>query len=85
MAEAVYILCTLASLACAVLLWRGYRQTRVRFLLWGSLCFFGFMLNNLLLFVDVVVMPHTDLTLLRNLAALVGLLLLVFGLVWDAE
>ena len=85
MAEAVYILCTLASLACAAMLWRGYRQTGVRVLLWGSLCFVGFMVNNLRLFVDLVMFPDRDLSLWRNAAALAGLLLLVYGLVWDAE
>jgi hypothetical protein len=84
-AEAVYILCMLASLACAAMLFRGYRQSRVRFLLWGSLCFVGFMLNNLLLFVDLVMVPDRDLSLWRNAVALAGLLLLVYGLVWDAE
>ena len=85
MAEAVYILCTLASLAVAALLFRGYRQTRVRFLLWGSLCFVGFMLDNLVLFIDRTIVPDIDLSVWRNGAALAGLLLLVFGLVWDAE
>jgi hypothetical protein len=85
MAEAVYILCTLASAACAAMLLRGYLQSRVRFLLWGSLCFVGFMVNNMLLFIDVVIVPDEDLTLWRNLAAMAGLLMLVFGLIWDAE
>ena len=30
MAEAVYIMCGVASLVCAVLLWRGYRRSRAR-------------------------------------------------------
>lgn len=85
MAEAVYILCTIASFTCAAMLFRGYLQSRVRFLLWGSLCFVGFMFNNMLLFVDVVIVPEHNLALWRNFAALVGLLMLVFGLIWDAE
>jgi hypothetical protein len=75
----------LASLACAALLFRGYRQTGVRFLLWGSLCFFAFMVNNLLLFIDLDVLTETNLILWRDAAALCGLLLLVYGLIWDAE
>ena len=35
----VYVLCLLTSLACAVLLLRSYRQTRIRLLLWSGLCF----------------------------------------------
>ena len=87
MAEAVYILCALTSLACAVLLWRGYTRSRgSRFLLWSSLCFAMLALNNVLLFVDKVILPtQVDLTIWRSLAGLVGVLLLNYGLIWDAE
>lgn len=85
MAELVYILCFLASAACAVLLLRGFRRNQTRFLLWGGLCFIGLALNNLLLFLDLVVFKEVDLSLWRNLTALVGLALLLYGLVWDAE
>jgi hypothetical protein len=86
MAEAVYILCMLASLACAAMLFRGYRQSRVRFLLWGSLCFAAFMVNNLLLFIDLAILSdEINLILWRDATALVGLSLLLFGLIWDAE
>ena len=91
MAEAVYILCALTSAACAVLLFRGYARSGTRFLLWSGLCFVGLALNNGLLFLDKVVIPDRDalggvnLTLLRTLAALVGMALLLYGLIWDAE
>lgn len=85
MADAVYLLCAVTSLACAVLLLRGYVRSRVRLLLWSSLCFVGLTLNNVLLVVDFIILPEGDLSLLRNLPALVGLALLVFGLVWEAE
>jgi len=86
MAESVYLLCALTSIACAVLLWRGYlRGRRARFLLWSSFCFVGLAVNNVLLFFDKVVVPQVDLTLWRTLAALIALFLLVFGLIWDAE
>jgi hypothetical protein len=87
MAEAVYILCSLTGLACAVLLWRGYSHSRgSRFLLWSSLCFAALTVNNVLLFVDKVILPtEVDLTIWRSLAALAGLLLLNYGLIWDAE
>jgi hypothetical protein len=48
MAETVYILCALTSLACAVLLVRGYRRTPSRLLLLSSFCFVGLALNNAL-------------------------------------
>jgi hypothetical protein len=37
MAAAVYVLCALTSLACAVLLLRSYARRRVRLLLWNGL------------------------------------------------
>jgi hypothetical protein len=91
MAEAVYILCSLTSLACAIMLARGYRQSRARFLMWSSLCFVGLALNNILLFIDKVVFPEVsgfwslDFPIWRSIAALAGMLLLLYGLIWDAE
>ena len=38
-ARIIYALCAVTSLACAVLLLRGFTQTRARLLLWGGLCF----------------------------------------------
>ena len=49
MIQLVYVLCALTSIACAVLLLRGYFRTRVRLLLWSGLCFVGLALNNALL------------------------------------
>ncbi|MEP7125700.1 MAG: DUF5985 family protein [Byssovorax sp.] len=85
MAAAVYILCTLTSALCMVLLLRGYFEKKVRLLLWAGLCFAGLTVNNVLLFVDLVVFPSIDLSLPRNLSALVGVSLLVYGLVWDTR
>ena len=85
MAAIVYLLCAATSLACALLLLRSYKHSRVRLLFWSGLCFVGLALNNALLFVDLKVFPQTDLFLLRSLPALVGLLLLIYGLIWDTE
>jgi len=86
MAEAVYLLCALTSLACAILLYRGYRRSRTRLLFWSSLCFAGLVINNVLLFVDLVVTgPEVDLKLLRSSVALVALGLLVYGLVEESR
>ncbi|HEU4557029.1 MAG TPA: DUF5985 family protein [Longimicrobium sp.] len=85
MATVIYLLCALTALACAVLLLRGYAQSRVRLLLWVGLCFVGLTLNNVLLLIDVRVMPTLDLSLWRSLPALAGLLLLIYGLVWETS
>jgi hypothetical protein len=85
MAKAVYLLCALTSLACAVLLLRGYRQRGVRLLLYSGLAFVGFTLGNAMLVVDVVMVPTVDLALFRSLPVLFGLLVLIYGLVWDAK
>jgi hypothetical protein len=85
MAAAVYVLCTVTSVACAWLLLASHRRTRVPLLFWSGLCFTGLALNNAVLFVDKVVAPEIDMSLIRLLPALAGLLLLVFGLVWERE
>ncbi|HEY4219075.1 MAG TPA: DUF5985 family protein [Gemmatimonadaceae bacterium] len=84
-ALAVYALCALTSLSCAGLLARGYRRSGARLLLWSALCFAGLALNNIMLIVDVRVLPDRDLSLVRTLPALIGVALLVYGLVWDAR
>ncbi|TAJ96979.1 MAG: hypothetical protein EPO39_19640, partial [Candidatus Manganitrophaceae bacterium] len=61
MAEIVYALSGITSLACAVLLLRSYARNQTRLLLWSSLCFFGLALNNFLLFTDLVIVPELDL------------------------
>lgn len=85
MAEAVYILCAATAIACAVLLWRGYRRSRARFLLWSSVCFMALAANNILLFVDLILLRNIDLTLPRNLTAVLGLAVMLYGLIFDAE
>lgn len=85
MANVVFLLCAATSLACAVLLLRGYARNRVPLLLWSSLCFVGLAVNNILLVVDLIIIPDRDLLFFRNLSGFLALALLVFGLVWDSE
>lgn len=84
LATAIYVLCALTSIICAALLLRGYSQSRVRLLFWSGLCFAGLALNNILLIVDVTVLPQIDMEMWRTLPALAGVALLVYGLVWEA-
>jgi len=85
MAMAIYLLCALTSLKCAILLFRGYGRSRGRLLLWSAICFSGLFLNNLLLVVDVRTGPATDLSVWRSLPALLGIAALLYGLVWDSD
>ena len=87
MASFVYILCAMTSAACAAMLLRGYLRSRARFLLWSSFCFAALFLTNLMLMIDRVFVPQRTLVAAeaRSALALVGLSLLVFGLIWDAE
>jgi len=84
-ADVVFLLCALTSLACAVLLLRGWRRSRAPLLLRSGLCFVGFFLNNVLLLVDLRVLPQVDLALVRMLPAVVGTGLLLYGLIWEAD
>ena len=83
MAAVVYVLCALTSLACAALLWRSWRRTRVRLLLWTCACFLGLAANNVLLFVDMQIVPEHDLSTIRQIPALLGVALLLYGMIWE--
>ena len=85
MAEAVYVLCAVTSIACAIMLVVAYRGSRSRLLLWSSLCFVSLAANNVLLLVDLLIVPTIDLSLWRTGIAAGGLSVLVFGLVWDVK
>jgi hypothetical protein len=86
MPEAVYLLCAATSIACAILLLRGYQRQRTRLLLWSSLCFVLLALNNALLFIDLIIVPTgLDLSLWRSVTALSGVSVLLFGLIWESR
>jgi hypothetical protein len=85
MAEIVYALCALTSLLCAVLLLRSYVRGRARLLLWSGLCFVGLAINNVFLFLDLVVVTEVDLRAFRDVSAFAGVSILVYGLVWDTK
>lgn len=85
MAAMVYILGALTSLACAVLLLRGYSRGKKRLLLWSGLCFAGLALSNLLIFVDLIVLPDRDLYLWRLATTGVAMALLLYGLIWESN
>jgi hypothetical protein len=83
MAEAVYALCAITSVVCAALLVRNFRHQRTRLVMWSMLCFVGLAINNVLMFIDVIVVPDVDLSLARSGTALAAFLLLLVGLLWE--
>lgn len=80
-AAIVYILSMLTSLLCAVLLLRGYRRGGPRLLLWSGLCFALLSVNNVMLFLDLIVLPTVDLSVWRLLPAVAGVAVLCYGLI----
>lgn len=81
----VYSLCLVTSSACAWLLGRSYRRSGTRFLWWSSLCFVLLAGNNLLLILDLMIIPSIDLQLGRLLMSLAAVSVLLFGFIWDLE
>jgi len=82
----VYLLCFLTSAACAWLLARSYWRTGARLLLWSALCFVFLAANNLVVIIDLVVLPDSiDLRLLRYIMLLGAVGVLLFGFIWDLE
>jgi hypothetical protein len=85
MGAVVYILGTIVTLLCGVLLLRGYARGKRALLLWSGLCFLGLAVSNFLIFVDLVMLPNVDLYLWRLITAAVSMLLLLYGLIWEGE
>lgn len=82
---ALYLLAIATSLACTLCLFRAYLQRRLRLLLWSAFCFVGLTVNNIVLFVDIVVYPAADLRAVRLFAALAGMVFLLYGFIFESE
>jgi hypothetical protein len=68
------------------LLLRGWRRTGTRLLLWSALCFVGLAMNNLLVFIDLVIFPHSyNLLAWRHLFSLAAVSVLIWGFIWEAD
>jgi hypothetical protein len=82
----LFLLAMLTSIGCMWLLLRAYARNRVRLLFWTGLCFVFLSVNNVVLFVDVIVLPtQVDLRLVRLGAALVGIACLLYAFIWETE
>lgn len=81
----VYLLCFATSAACALLLARSYFASRARLLLWSAICFLFLAANNLVVVVDMLMIPDISFRVLRLVLALAAVSVLLFGFVWDLE
>jgi hypothetical protein len=74
------------NIGCAVLLLRSYRRNRARLAFWGSLFFICFALSNIVLFIDLGLLPpEIDLSPYRDALTLAGLVALIFGLIKEGD
>lgn len=86
MNAAVYILNSCIYGLCGVLLLRGYFRGRQRLLLWSGLCFSLLSVDNLLIFIDLIVFPtQVDLYPERLLLGCIAMALLLYGLIWESD
>lgn len=81
----LHLLAIVSSAACTVFLVREYLRRGARLLLWSALCFVGLTLNNVLIFADLVLFPAIDLRVARLAASLAGMLLLLYGFIWETD
>jgi hypothetical protein len=84
-AEIIYTLCGLTSVACAILLARAHRRSWARLLAWSSIGFWLLAVNNVLLFLDLVLVPSVDLSILPHSSALAAVVALLVGFIWEAR
>lgn len=81
----VYFLCFLSSATCAYLLVTAFLRRAEKLLLWSAICFCFLAVNNLLVFVDIILLPGVDLTPWRSLTALIAITTLLYGFIWEIE
>lgn len=82
---AVYLLCFATSLVCALMLGRSYLRSNASLLFWSSICFVLLALNNLVMVIDILVVPAIDLQVPRLLLSLAAVATLLFGFIWNGE
>lgn len=81
----INILGILTVALCAFLLLRAYMKSRTRLLLWSGLCFVGLTLSNILLVIDLAVVPNVSLYFWRQTTAAASVLLLLYGLIFESD
>lgn len=85
MAAIIYFLCAFTAALCAGLLLIAYWRGGYRLLLWSGLCFAGLTVNNAILVLDKITFPAIDLSVPRTSIALLSMMILLYGLIWEAK
>lgn len=84
-AKTIYLLCAATSLVVAIMLLRQYLKSRTRLLLWSVISFAGLALNNVLVYVDLVMYTGVDLSVYRSATGAVAMAVMLYGLIWEAR
>jgi hypothetical protein len=81
MESTVYVLCAITAGLCSLLLLRQWRRTRLPLIFWAGIAFLCFTANNVVLFIDLSLVPDRDLSYLRQALALAGAMCLTVGII----
>ena len=81
----VYLLSFFASLMCAILLGRSYVRTKTRLLFWSALCFALLAVVNLVVVIDMLILPDLNLRPARLWLTLAAVSVLLFGFLWAQD
>jgi Family of unknown function (DUF5985) len=79
----IYLLCFVASAACAGFLAHVYFRDRIRAMLWSAAAFSLLAVDNLLAAIDALFEPKADFFLYRTLTVLLAVSLVIYGFVWE--
>ena len=85
MTQLIYAACALTSIACFLLLWRSYAQSRARLLFWSAMCFAGLSVNNILLVLEGLELVGNQFDTVRLFAAFAAVCFMLYGLVMAEE
>jgi Family of unknown function (DUF5985) len=85
MQSIVNVLGAITVALCAFLLLRAYARVRQRLLLWSGLCFAGLTVSNVILIIDLSIVPDVSLYSWRLGMAAFSMLLLLYGLVFESD
>ena len=84
-AKAIYLLCAITSLLVALVLLRQYLKSRTPLLMWCLISFAVLAVNNVLVYVDLVMYTGVDLSLYRSAAGAASMSIMLVGLVWESR